>query len=81
MNALGRKMNGNICELYFKFNIVNKKVIIKDRGRFLIAAEHGTAGAGFLSISLLFRYANIYCLRNFNVAQSWPTGGLREHPS
>ena len=24
INALGRKMNGNICELYFKFYIVNK---------------------------------------------------------
>ena len=44
MNALGRKMNGNICELYFKFCIVNKKLKIKDRGRFLFADDCGTSG-------------------------------------
>ena len=46
-------MNGNICELYFKFCIVNKKLKIKDRGRFLFLRT--TAGAP----SFLFPYANI----------------------
>ena len=52
MNALGRKMNGNIFELYFKFCIVNKKLKIKDRGKFLFLRT--TAGLRDCGSTLFF---------------------------